>query len=281
MSHHFSDGFPSPSQSGQYSGTSLEPVDDIRAAAKSGYTPTIKPTTGDADTVRFRPLRRPPMAALCVLFDGRDEGEWVPIRGDKIVIGRTDGDVLIPHDSAMSSRHAEIVRRADGGSYRWYLSDLQSSNGTFVRVGRSVLKHGDELLIGGGRYRFNAGPAAAAQTATPDEVTQGTQRWPTVRTSDMLPSVERLSSSGDGQVHLIHGNEAWVGRDSSHCSIVLTDDLMVSPRHARLYRDGKGRWVAENAGALNGTWLRVQTMPIDSTGQFQLGEQRFLLRPLS
>jgi pSer/pThr/pTyr-binding forkhead associated (FHA) protein len=265
--------------SGQFSGTSLEPVEELRSAAKSGYTPTVKPAADEPDTIRYRPLRRPPMAALCILHDGRDDGEWVRVCGERLVIGRTDGDVVIPHDGAMSSRHAEIVRRAEAGAYRWYLVDLQSSNGVFVRIGRSLLKHGDELLLGSRRYRFDAAPAGSVHAAAAvDEDPPGTRSWSTVRTSDLLPSLEYLSSSGQGQRYLITGSEAWIGRDRGHCNIVLEEDLMVSPRHAHLFRDGKGRWIIENAGSLNGTWLRMQTTPVDGTGQFQLGEQRFLLR---
>jgi hypothetical protein len=256
----------------------LEPVEELRTAGKSGYTPTAKPAADDADTIRYHPMRRPPMAALCVLNDGRDDGEWVRICGDRLVIGRNDGDVRIPHDSAMSGRHAEIVRRFENGASRWYLVDLQSSNGTFVRVSKSFLKHGDELLLGSRPYRFDAAPAGAVQAAAPDDAGPGTRGWSTVKTSDLLPSLEYLSSSGQGQRYIITGGEAWFGRDRGHCSITPADDMMVSPRHARIFRDGKGRWLIENAGSLNGTWLRVQTVPIDGTGQFQLGEQRFLLR---
>ena len=39
------------------------------------------------------------MATLCILDDGRDDGEWVRIRGDKVVIGRNEGDICIPHDT--------------------------------------------------------------------------------------------------------------------------------------------------------------------------------------
>ena len=79
---------------------------------------------------------------------------------------------------------------------------------------------------------------------------------------------------------LLMKQDNWIGRDPSQCSVVLTDDLMVSPRHARLRRDTKGRWHLENAGSRNGTWIRINRIAIDGAGQFQLGEQRFVLRTL-
>jgi pSer/pThr/pTyr-binding forkhead associated (FHA) protein len=72
-----------------------------------------------------------------------------------------------------------------------------------------------------------------------------------------------------------------IGRDAAGCTVVLADDPLVSPRHARLYRDAKGRWHLENCGSRNGTWLRVKKIALDGNGQFQLGEQRFLVRALS
>ncbi|MCI0460514.1 MAG: FHA domain-containing protein, partial [Gemmataceae bacterium] len=57
--------------------------------------------------------------------------------------------------------------------------------------------------------------------------------------------------------------------------------LFANPRHARLYRDAKGQWHIANHKSLNGVWLRlVQPQPIETACQFQLGEQRFLLRVL-
>src|SRR6266404_8729174 len=39
------------------------------------------------------PVERPPVGVLCVLDDGKLNGEWVRLRADRTVIGRTEGDV--------------------------------------------------------------------------------------------------------------------------------------------------------------------------------------------
>ena len=63
----------------------------------------------------------------------------------------------------MSSRHAEVVRQFEKGQFRWHLADLQSTNGTYVRIpGKVPLKHGQEMLLGGGRFRFDAAPQGQA-----------------------------------------------------------------------------------------------------------------------
>ena len=58
----------------------------------------------------YRPVLRPPMAMLCLLDDGREDGEWIRLRKDVTTIGRTEGDIVVPHDTAMSGRHAAIQR---------------------------------------------------------------------------------------------------------------------------------------------------------------------------
>lgn len=255
--------------------TRMETLEEVRhALAKAQRVPTAKDQNLD-DTLTFRPVRRPPMAVLTILDDGSNEGEKVRLRTDRVVIGRTEGDILIPHDAAMSSKHAELVRQFDHGHYRWMLTDLKSMNGSYVRLSSTLLKHGQELLIGGRRYRFDAAPQGASiedsQTPIP---ASGTCAWQAVGVADLLPSLVELSPEGDGKRHAMRGSECWIGRDP-HCSILLADDPLVSPRHARIFQDGKGRWNIENVGARNGTWTRINRMPFDSSGFFQLGEQRF------
>lgn len=259
----------------------LESAEEIRQATKPQRIPTMKDQGEEEDTIPYRPVRRPPMAAVCVLFDGKEDGEWVPIRTEKLVIGRAEGDIVIPLDSMMSGKHAAISLEAEQGGFRWYLTDLQSTNGTYVRIAGTVLKHGQDLLFGSRRYRFNAAPQGAAQLARPSGITPqrlGTEDWQTVSDGDLIPSLVEITCTGEGQRHLLTKAENWLGRDSSQCSVVLGNDRMISPRHARLYRDAKGRWHIENAGSRNGTWMRITRLAIEGTIQFQVGEQRFLLR---
>ena len=237
--------------------------------------------TQDAGTTAFRPTRRPPMATLCILDDGRDDGEWVRIRGDKLVIGRTEGDVCIPHDTMISSRHAEITRQAVQGSYRWFLTDLQSTNGTYVRVAAALLRHGQELLIGSKRFRFDAAEQGAevVQEDVADEGDpQATRGWQSIAAADLVPSLVELRPHGEAKRIFLTQPDNWIGRDPAQCSVVLADDPLVSPRHARIHRDTKGRWHCDNANSLNGIWMRIDRAPLEGTAQFQLGEQRFLLR---
>jgi pSer/pThr/pTyr-binding forkhead associated (FHA) protein len=67
------------------------------------------------------------------------------LAGEEIVLGREEGDIVFRDDAFMSRRHAAITW--DGK--RAQVTDLGSSNGTFVRVtGPTPLKHGDHVRMG-------------------------------------------------------------------------------------------------------------------------------------
>jgi pSer/pThr/pTyr-binding forkhead associated (FHA) protein len=67
------------------------------------------------------------------------------LASEEIVLGREEGDVVFRDDAFMSRRHAAI--RWEGS--RATLTDLGSSNGTFLRIAGVVpVKHGDHLRVG-------------------------------------------------------------------------------------------------------------------------------------
>jgi len=275
-------------------GTRLESDEDIRQAlqarrdrlaaqakkgpaAAPGKAPVAVPVEVEAQAER--PILRPPTALLCVLDDGRSDGEWVRLRADVSVIGRTEGHIRLPHDGLVSARHAEVVRQRGPNGYRWTLGDLQSTNGTFVRVGSTLLRNENEVIIGSGRYRFESGMPTAPGVDAPGATPQTTQPWSgAVPVRSLVPSLVELSPAGPVNRIALTLPEYWIGRDGKTCAIARPDDVLVNARHARLYRDPKG-WHIENNKSLNGLWLRVmEPMPLASACQFRVGEQRFIFR---
>jgi pSer/pThr/pTyr-binding forkhead associated (FHA) protein len=270
-----------PAPGDAYFGTRMESFEEIREATGQLRQPTVREQV-QPDAMVFRPVRRPPMAVLCVLDDGREDGEWFRLRGDKFTIGRTEGDLKIPHDEMISSRHAELQRVVDRDRFRWQLVDLKSTNGTYLRVAAAVLRHAKEFMVGTHRFRFSAGMQAALKGLDEAaEKSKGTLGFQAVSPVDLVPSLLELTPQGEGRRIFLDKADHWLGRDRAQCDVLLADDPMVSPRHARLFKDDKGSWHLENARSRNGIWLRVDgKMHIDGTAQFQLGEQRFLLRVL-
>jgi pSer/pThr/pTyr-binding forkhead associated (FHA) protein len=84
-----------------------------------------------------------------VIGQGQD-GSAFPLYGESMVIGRERGDILFPEDGYVSGTHARISQR-DG---RYFLADLNSSNGSFLRVrGERSLQSGSFLLMGQQLFR--------------------------------------------------------------------------------------------------------------------------------
>jgi hypothetical protein len=281
-------------QSKEPQATRMESADEIlqaiaarkaRRAPGGGNAPTphtkgVPPLPGIpsvAEAQRDRPVQRPPMALLCILDDGKQEGEWVRLRADRTTLGRTDGDVRIVHDMQMSAQHAEIVREATPTGWRWLLQDCGSTNGTFVRVGSTVLRNNNELLLGQGRYRFEAGMAPGS-AGPAIELSGATQMPQTAALKGLVPSLVEITAAGAVQRFVLTLPEYWFGSDPRSATIVRLDDPFVDAQHARFFRDQSGQWHAANNGSINGLWLRIKAIPLDKSCHFRLGEQRFIFR---
>jgi pSer/pThr/pTyr-binding forkhead associated (FHA) protein len=270
--------------------TVLESVEEIRALIRSlpatdspATIPAKTSAAPEQDTTSYRPSLRPSMALLHVLDDGDDSGEILRIRANSFVIGRVEGNITIPHDGGISGRHAEISRRHENGEHHWFLKDLQSTNGTFVRAATVILSQDQEVLIGGGRFRFEV-PAAPAESAPMlDSAANATRKWESLSgsttVSGLQPILVDVSPGRPGRRFALREQEYWIGRDPSQSSIVV-DDPMVDRRHARVYRDEKNRWIIANARSRNGLWARIQEVGLGRGGFFQCGEQRFFFKVL-
>jgi pSer/pThr/pTyr-binding forkhead associated (FHA) protein len=76
------------------------------------------------------------------------------LAGEEIVLGREEGDIVFRDDAFLSRRHAAVTW--DGK--RALITDLGSSNGTFVRIAAAaVLKHADHVRMGDQLLRIELG----------------------------------------------------------------------------------------------------------------------------
>ena len=207
--------------------------------------------SGAADA--YRPMHRPPMGLLKVYHDGMRSCEVRVIVKSQFVLGRDTGDYVVPHDPQVSGRHAEIQRRQyPGGRWRWHLVDLDSTNGTFVRVDRARLKHDDELFLGGERYLVRESPTGFA--------------------------LQHVMPEREGECWQIT-NDVWLGRNPQTELMPMHQDRFMDVEHARLAAEpdasGSVRWTITDNQSRNGIWLRVSEIGLTRSCAFQLGEQRF------
>ena len=164
--------------------------------------------------------------------------------------------------------------------HRWVVTDLQSTHGMFVRVSKTVLADKAEILVGNGRYRFDAPQAEAAATTdyAPDDPNRGVTRgWDDGPSPFRPPALTELIGNEIGNRILLVKNEYWIGSDPS-CPIGRPDDPFCEARHVRLYRKPQGGWHAEHNKTLNGLWLRMSQITVDAMVHFQIGEQRFQIK---
>jgi pSer/pThr/pTyr-binding forkhead associated (FHA) protein len=83
---------------------------------------------------------------------GRDvDGSAFPLFGESIVLGRERGDILFPEDGYVSGTHSRIALHEE----QVYLSDLGSSNGTFLRLRHErTVPTGAFMLMGQQLFRL-------------------------------------------------------------------------------------------------------------------------------
>lgn len=111
------------------------------APTKDGTTPIGSPA-GDA-WGRLERVSAPDEASFTFL-----------LRNTEHFLGREKGDILFGDDRYVSGRHARIF--TDGNAY--FVEDLKSSNGTFVRLtAERSLSHGALIFIGSQPFRLSVG----------------------------------------------------------------------------------------------------------------------------
>ncbi len=259
-------------------GTILESNESIRPRPAVGplvepVVPASRPAVPMVPEAPFRPTVRPPVPKLVLLDDGDQvSGEVVRLRDAVTLIGRSEGQVCIPHDPLVSARHAEIVRDGTGRVSRWVLRDLGSANGTFVRCGRALLRPDRLLIIGSRRLRFRPADDADALAGGP----AGTVLVDVTSTDGAAwPALVETAQTDKGRHITLAGTDVFLGRRGCGNAVEL-DDPLLAPRHARVFRGATGAWTIEALPSLNGVWVQVVEVELASPCRFQIGEQRFV-----
>jgi pSer/pThr/pTyr-binding forkhead associated (FHA) protein len=154
-------------------GDAAPPAADPPFVPEDGATPAppdaATPAAAGGTATAPAPVTNP---RLAVKRYGAVTTEEIPLQGERLVVGRFDpesGPVDIdlsslPEAGQLSRHHAELYREADG---RWYVKDLGSTNGVFVKrpdsstfgariTAPAALNPGDEVAFGNARFLFRA-----------------------------------------------------------------------------------------------------------------------------
>lgn len=261
---------------------SFEDVSNVLNAARAGGAGRSSPPAAksanpaSADEVLYRSPYRQSTPRIMICDDGTlEDGEVFYVRSDRILIGRTKGDIVIPSDAAMSASHAEVARVDLGGKYAWRLRDLGSSNGTLARCRTVSLRSGIVVLIGSKRYRFEVS-AADAQAANGDDDDHKTAIASGPPSDQLLPALVEITTATNTAPtrHPFRATRLTIGRPGFGNHIEL-DDLCIAKLHAVVTRDASGVWQIQSQPSLNGIWVRVDAVTLSDNCLFQCGEQRF------
>jgi pSer/pThr/pTyr-binding forkhead associated (FHA) protein len=227
------------------------------------------------------------MARLILMFNKQVIKEY-PLLKDSVSIGRDDDNTIVIDNLAVSGYHARI----DMAGSTYILTDLQSTNGTFVNDEKIVshkLVHGDNIAIGKHVILFVATDqaketsqkASLNKTMVLDTMKQrellAKQQTPasTLTAPEKIGVVSFIDGSDLGEIELTKKLTKIGKADTSEIKLV---GLLMGGTAATISRRPSG-YVISFAGGM--TKLRVngrvvkETLPLHDFDTIELGSYRF------
>jgi hypothetical protein len=131
----------------------IQPTDVFRIGQELMRFDTIAPPAPLEDGTEIMGSPNPGYWGRISVIIGKDiDGSAFPLLGDAVTLGRERGDINFPDDGYVSGLHARLSTR----NGRFYLADLGSSNGTFIKIrGERTLENGSFVLLGQQLFRVN------------------------------------------------------------------------------------------------------------------------------
>jgi pSer/pThr/pTyr-binding forkhead associated (FHA) protein len=191
-----------------------------------------------------------------LLADGRSEAHDFD---EEVVIGRVDSDMQLADDPFLSDRHARIKR--DGGTF--YLEDLDSANGTFVRLTEvRELQPEDRIMVGGQILEF-VETSYPSLSSVEKDLGVGDDPWAAVETPG--PRLVHIVEGGAaGEVYPLRPGVTHIGRVAG--DLTFPDDPLLSRKHASIrveetpagVDDSRPRCTLKDEDSRNGVYLQVR-----------------------
>lgn len=228
------------------------------------------------------------MARLILMFNKQVIKEY-PLLKDGITIGRNDDNTVSVDNLAVSGYHARI----DKAGNDYLLTDLQSTNGTFVNDKKIVshkLSHGDNIMVGkhillfvgtekevsSDEKKMDLDKTMMLDTAKQKELLakqQGAAQAP--RTTQKIGAISFIDSSGTGEIEL---NKKLTKIGKADTSEVKLSGMLMPATAATISRRPSGYTISFTGGM---TKLRVNGEVIKDSVQLkdfdtiELGSHKF------
>lgn len=209
-------------------------------------------------------------AKLVVVVEDGSDGKSFDLKGPVVVVGRTEGDVILFDDPYVSPQHARLVER-DG---KWLIQDLHSTNRVYMRLrGRHPVESGDLILLGSQVLQFQLVSDEERQLGPASQ--HGTRVFGSKPVTRLARLDQRTVSGLVGDVYYVHRDETIMGRETG--DIVFTGDAFLSRRHAALRRDPvTSRFHIEDLDSSNGTYVAIGRETVLETGdRVRIGQHLF------
>lgn len=239
---------------------------------------------------------------LVVIAKSGADGPSYPI-GDTMDVGRQEGQVIVAEDPYLSPRHVRIAWRNE----RFYLRDLGSTNGVFLRLvaardASSKAKRADDasgevtvplqdqdlILVGQQVLRFELVKDGEAGFGPATE--HGTLLFGSPAAPRYARLGQRTVEGVTRDVYYVRKMETVLGRESG--DVVFTEDPFLSRRHAAVRVLGpNGQPIASGTkppphdqlsfalvdlGSSNGTFLKIRNeVELVPGDHFRVGQQLF------
>jgi pSer/pThr/pTyr-binding forkhead associated (FHA) protein len=230
------------------------------AVAASGGAPPVAavgPAGGSpfamGTSFQFGSEQRPEQRAKLVVIgqDGKPGREY-EIDGEQTDIGREEGSILLVNDPYVSPRHARLQFREG----RFFIRDLESVNGVYVRLrAPERLHHADLVLVGLEVLRFEV--VSDAERGLGPATERGTQVFGSPAAPRYARLCQRTVEGVTRDVYYPTREETVIGREVG--DLVFTTDPFMSRRHAAIVRDpGTNTFSLKDLGSSNGTYLGIR-----------------------
>lgn len=204
---------------------------------------------------------------LIAINEDSTDGARIPLKFNETILGRS-GDSRFPSDAFLSPRHCRLL--VEGRSL--YIEDLNSLNGTFIRVrGEVPLQPGDSFLAGRQLLRFERFEQVVSNKA---RSVDGTRYMGSPASGGDFKLVQIGIGNITLNVYCLSENGAVFGRETG--DIVFNRDRFMSGRHAQIYPREDGVYCLLDLNSSNGTWFKINGKTQLSNGDLIfLGQQLF------
>ncbi len=233
---------------------------------------TVRPPTSNSTVAQTAEpaTTLTPTGRLVMLAQDGTARRTIPLSGETVDLGKSEGDIVLSEDVYLSARHARFTGRNDQRT----LIDLGSLNGIYLRIrGMAVLTDGDLFLVGLQLLKFEL---ELPEMANLVPIRVGSCSLFGSSTSPRYARLsERTIDGAPRSVFVVGRDETILGREVG--DIVFSGDPFMSRRHAALTRDPTdGTFTLRDLGSSNGTFLRVRgKVDLEPGDHLRIGQHLF------